>query len=150
MKSLNEFGVFCLTESADSAQMWIEYADDGKGFVVAFDTTQTGFAQLNSPGKLGKVFYSDEPYGTYLGMLENEGVSFFFRKRMQYAFEREWRSIRALKRLERHPSDIFLSAFDPGSVHEIIIRPGCAVEKQLREIVATNARYIHSRVTVLS
>jgi hypothetical protein len=118
--------------------------------VVAFDTTQAGFAQLKSPGKLGKVSYGDEPYGTYLGMLENEGVSFFFRKRTKYAFEKEWRSIRALKRLERHSGDIFLSSFDPASAQEIIIRPGCPVEKQLREIVATDVRYIHSRVTFLS
>ena len=149
MKSIDEFGVFCLTEAMDSEQMWTEYADKGKGFVIAFDTTHLGFTQLSSPGKFGKVAYSDEPYGTYLGMLENEGVSFFFRKRMTFAFEREWRSIRALHRLERRPGDVYVSSFDPASVTGIIIRSGCVVETQLRDIIASDARYQHVQLANL-
>jgi hypothetical protein len=95
--------------------MWKEYADDRKGFVVAFSPApHAGFGRLSSPGKVGKVSYSDQPYGTYLGMLENERVSFFFRKRTQYAFE--WRSVRALRQLQAKPGDIFLSPFDHASV----------------------------------
>jgi hypothetical protein len=35
-----------------------------------------------------------------------------FRKRMKYAFEREWSSLRLLRRLEAHEGGIFLSPFD--------------------------------------
>jgi hypothetical protein len=149
MKSLDQFGVFCLTESRDSQQMWTEYADDRKGFVVAFSTAHEGFEQLSSPGKLGKVSYSDEPYGTYLQMLEDEGVAFFFRKRMKYAVEREWRSIRALQRLEASGGDIFLSPFDPASICEIIIRPRCVITSRLAEIVSTDLRYQHVLLSTL-
>jgi len=146
IKSLDQIGIFCLTESKDSEQMWTEYAGAGKGFVVGFSTAHAGFGELSSPGKLGKVSYSDEPYGTYLGILENEGVAPLFRKRMKYAFELEWRSIRTLQRLEACGGNIFLSAFDPASVSVIIIRPECAVETGLRQLVATDVRYQHVKI----
>ena len=126
--------------------MWTEYAGAGKGFVMGFSSAHVGFGLLSSPGKLGKVSYSDEPFGTYLGILENEGVAPLFRKRMKCALELEWRSIRMLHRLEANGGNIFLSPFDPASVSEIIIRVDCAVESDLRQLVATDARYRHVEV----
>jgi hypothetical protein len=65
---------------------------------------------------------------------------------MKYAFEREWRSIRMLHRLERCAGGVFLSAFDPASVREIIIRQDCPLEKDLRQLVATDTRYKHVQI----
>ena len=99
--------------------MWTEYADKGKGFIIGFATDHTGFNLLKLPGRLGKVSYSDEPVGSALGTIlgsEDAGVKGaggLYRKRMKYAFEREWRVIRMLHRLERHSNGVFLSAFDP-------------------------------------
>jgi hypothetical protein len=39
----DELGVFCLTEAADSDQMWAEYAGNGKGFVIGFDPNHARF-----------------------------------------------------------------------------------------------------------
>lgn len=80
-------------------------------------------------------------FPSFLGTLAGEGAGIFFRKRMKYAFEREWRSIRALNRLERHPGEIYLSPFDPASLCEIVIRPGCSVERELRKLVAADKDY---------
>jgi hypothetical protein len=146
IKSLDQIGIFCLTESKDSERMWAEYAGAGRGFVVGFHTAHAGFGQLSSPGKLGKVSYSDEPFGTYLGILETEGVAPLFRKRMKYAFELEWRSIRTLQRLEARGGNIFLSPFDPASVSEVVIRPESTVETDLRRLVSTDARYHHVKI----
>jgi hypothetical protein len=146
MQSPDEFGVFCLTERPDSDQMWTGYADHARGFVIAFDTTHDGFDLLKTPGKIGKVAYSDVPYGTLLGTMEIEGAATFFRKRMHYAFEQEWRSIRALYRLDHEPHDLYFSSFDPQSVPEIIIRPGCTVRVELQQIVDTDARYRHVQI----
>lgn len=148
MKSPEEFGIFCLTESADCEPMWTDYADNRNGFVLAFDTTYAGFGMLKAPGRFGRVSYSGVPFETLLGTMDNEGPATFFRKRMKYAFEMEWRGIRALRRLERFPGDIFMSNFDPATVREIIIRPGCLVETPLREIVQTDARYQHIAIRV--
>lgn len=92
----DELGIFCLTEATDSDQMWTEYADKGRGFIIGFDTAHIGFDQLKGRGHLGKVFYSDEPIGSALGSLWNDdAVGAPFRKRMKYAFEREWRAARS-------------------------------------------------------
>lgn len=146
----DELGIFCLTEAADSDQMWTEYADERRGFIIGFDTLHNGFDQLKGRGHLGKVFYSDEPIGSALGSLWNDdAVGALFRKRMKYAFEREWRSVRMLKRLEHCPSDVFLSPFDPASVREIIIRPNCAVGANLHDLVeAPDGRYQHVQINL--
>jgi len=136
IKSVDELGVFCLTEAADSDRMWCEYADDGRGFIIAFNTAHAGFGQLKVPGRIGKVAYSDEPFGTFLGTIEAGDVGGLFRKRLRYAHESEWRSIRFLRRLEPHQGNVFLSPFDPASVHTLISRVDCSVETELRQLVA--------------
>ncbi|HEY6267818.1 MAG TPA: DUF2971 domain-containing protein [Candidatus Acidoferrum sp.] len=146
----DELGIFCLTEAADSDRMWTEYADKARGFAIGFDTGHIGFDQLKGRGHLGRVIYSDEPIGSALGSLWNDdAVGALFRKRMKYAFEREWRSVRMLKRLEKRTGDVFLSPFDPASVREIIIRPDCTVEANLRQFVeAPDGRYQHVQINL--
>jgi len=147
VRARDEVGIFCLTEDADCDQMWTEYAGNGTGFVVGFDTAHAGFERLKTPGRLGKVSYSDEPFGSALGSLFNDdAIGSFFRKRMKYTFELEWRSIRFLHRLERCAGGVFLSSFDPASVREIILRSTCAVETDLRQLVAADERYRHVNI----
>jgi hypothetical protein len=68
---------------------------------------------------------------------------------MKYAFEREWRSVRMLKRLEHCPGDVFLSPFDPASVREIVIRPNCTVEANLHDLVeGPDGRYQHVQINL--
>jgi hypothetical protein len=143
VKASDEFGVFCLCEQPNSAEMWAAYAAT-TGFVIAFDATHASFESLRNPGKLGKVTYSDEPLGTFLG---SYGPEAFFRKRAKYAIEREWRIIRALHRLERkgehdgHP--VFVAPFDPACVSEILVRPECSVQEELRELIGMDGPYRH-------
>jgi hypothetical protein len=108
IKSIDHLGILCLTESPDNEKMWLEYADNNRGFVLAFETSHPPFELLRASGTFGKVEYSDEPFGTLLGALEREGASGLFRKRNKYAFEAEWRSIRLLKRLEDNGGGVFL------------------------------------------
>lgn len=143
MKTPDEFGIFCLCDQPNSNEMWKSYAA-ATGFVVAFDTTHAAFESLQRPGKLGKVTYSDEPIGTFLG---SYGAEAFFRKRAKYEFECEWRSIRALHRLDRngehdgHP--VFVSRFDPACITEILVRPDCSVRQQLDDLLTMDVRYRH-------
>lgn len=145
--AIDEVGVFCVTEAADCDQMWKEYARNGTGFAIGFDPAHVAFDQLKGRGRFGKVSYSDEPIGSALGCLFNEeGIGALYRKRMNYGFEREWRIIRLLTRLESHDDGIFLSSFDPASVREIIIRPECIVETEIRQLVDTEKRYQHVKI----
>jgi hypothetical protein len=149
MRSPDAFGVFCLTDAPDSERMRREYADNGRGFIISFETAHPGFSLLTSPGHLGKVDYSDRPFGAFLDTYFSHGAGVFYRKRMKYAFEKEWRSIRGLDRLERCPgTNVYLSRFDPQCVKKIIIRPGCSIEMKLRHFLAVDARYRHTQIEV--
>jgi hypothetical protein len=120
--AIDEVGVFCVTEAANCEQMWTEYAKNGTGFAIGFDPAHIALDQLKGRGRFGKVLYSDDPIGSALGSLFNEeGIGALFRKRTNYAFEREWRIIRLLTRLESQDGGVFLSPFDPASVREIIV-----------------------------
>jgi hypothetical protein len=145
---VDELGSLCLTDAPDSERMWMEYAKNSTGFVLAFDTNHRGFSTLlKGQGHVGKMSYSDEPFGSALGtILGDEGAGVLFRKRTKYSFEREWRIIRMLKRLERLPGGLFLSEFDPGSVAQVIIRPQCTVNLELQQLVTTDARYKHLEI----
>jgi hypothetical protein len=139
----DEFAVFCLCEQSNSDEMWEAYAGT-TGFVLAFDTTHDAFESLRNPGKLGRITYSDKPLGTFIG---SYGPEAFFRKRARYAFECEWRIIRAIHRLEdkgEHDGHrVFVSQFDPACVREVLLHPESTVEQELRELFATDRRYAH-------
>ncbi len=128
--------------------MWNEYAVKGTGFVIAFQTGNPGFERLRTPGKLGRVDYSDEPFGSYLGAAFEHGARTFYRKRMKYAFEQEWRCIRMLKHLERNPGEIYVGRFDPAAISEIIITRDCSVQRELRELVDTDGPLSHIEIVV--
>jgi hypothetical protein len=145
-KSPDQFGIFCLTEDPNEPKMWAEYANSGRGFVLAIDTTTAAFDCLKDPGKLGQVQYSDEPLGTLLG---SYGVGTFFRKRAEYRHEREWRSVRGLQHLTCVPDSeppLYLASLDPASVKHILIREECAVREEIVDLLKNNAKYNHVKV----
>lgn len=143
ISAAEEFAMFCLCEEPNSNEMWDVYAGT-TGFVIAFDTTHPAFEALRNPGKLGRITYSDAPLGTFLG---SYGPEAFFRKRLKYAFEREWRVLRAIYHLkERGEHDghhVFVSQFDPACVHAVLLRPENTVEDELRALFAADSRYAH-------
>jgi hypothetical protein len=148
MRSPDECGMFCLSEESNCERMWVEYASGGRGFVVAFDTRHRAFTSLIALGRLGRVDYGDAPMGTFLG---SYGAAAFFRKRLRYSFESEWRVIRLLTRLRLNGSDsdgntIYLGGFNPDCLRQILVRPECAVEMELRFLAATDGRYRHITV----
>ena len=147
-----EFAVFCLCENSLSRRMWSQYAGNGEGFVVAFDTRKPAFTLLRNPGLIGGVEYSDAPISSFLGKY---GASSFFRKRMRYAFEVEWRSVRALTRFNDviksgSGPTIYLARFNPACVAGILISDDCSVEWELRTLAAVDARYKHAAVTLIN
>ncbi len=143
----NQMGIFCLTEVCDCEQMWNEYAAGG-GFVIGFDTAHSSFAELKTPGAFGKVCYRDAALESFLGMIESDYQAPLFRKRMKYAFEREWRSLRLFKDLQRHADGVFLAQFDPACLSQIIVRPDCAVRGELDELLTNDYRYAHIKLVV--
>ena len=146
-----QFGVFCLCENNHSRRMWNQYASKGTGFVVAFDTQHPTFNLLTRPGLIGGVEYSDEPISSFLGTY---GTSSFFRKRNQYSFESEWRSVRALSRFTNivNPAGgpaLYLAPFNPACIKEILILRECSIGWELPTLTAIDARYRHVAVNLV-
>lgn len=138
----------CLTEDPESREMWKKYSINGQGFVIGFDTRHPGFRLLWNPGRLGRVEYSDDPIESFVS---EYGRKVLFRKRTEYTYEAEWRSIRAMARFKRiiqrdGEMPIYLSPFDPLSVSEILIKRNCEIEWELRHFVAIDSRYSHVKV----
>jgi hypothetical protein len=146
IKSVDVMGILCLTTSPDSERMWYEYASQDTGFVIGFDTTHVGFGKLTAPRSVGKVTYSGAGFPSFLGMLEKDPYEPLFRKRTEYSFEQEWRSLRLLKDLERFSEHVFLSSFDPTCIREIIIGRNCPVESPLRDSAARDNRFQHVQI----
>lgn len=128
---------------------WLRKAVAGH-VVVAFDTAHPTFIQLRSPGRIGKVEYTDEPVPDFL---TRYGMNAYFQKRTQYEFEAEWRSIRGFSRFQpeniRRPKDalpIYLAPFDPACIAAIFIKPECTVEWELRTLASVDVRYRHVRI----
>lgn len=145
--SLDKIGILCLSVSADSVRMWTEYACRETGFVIGFDTAHPGFKHLAPPkfGVWGKVIYNSDGIPTFLGMMEKYPFEPLFRKRMQYSFEQEWRSLRLFKNLDEISKGISCSSFDPACVREIVIGSNCTLEAELREL-AVSDWYKHVRI----
>lgn len=145
-----EFGVFCLCENIHSHRMWRDYAGND-GFAVEFNTRHPSFTLLTRPGLIGQVEYGDQPIPSFLSAY---GASAFFRKRMRYSFEVEWRSIRSLTRFENvlNPTEgpaVYLAPFDPSSVARILVLTHSSVEWELRTLSAVDIRYRHVPIVIM-
>jgi hypothetical protein len=88
------------------------------------------------------------------GVALQYGASAFFRKRTQYGFEAERRSVRALTRFEKTVSPqtgstVYLAPFNPACITRILILRECSLEWDLRTLTAVDARYRHAIVTLV-
>jgi hypothetical protein len=80
----NQFGILCLTKDADNHLMWVNYAQNHKGFVIGFRTSSPFF---RAGGTLRDVRYPpqrpDPP---------QEDACFY--KSPCWTYEKEWRYVR--------------------------------------------------------
>jgi hypothetical protein len=147
IKSLDQLGVLSLTVDPHSERMWREYAAQGGGIVVGFDTEHEGFRKLTHPMGVRPVMYSDGALPTFLSMMEQYPFLPLYLKRGDYSFEKEWRSLRLFKDLESHPNEVYLSPFDPACVSNVILGPACRVEREMRDILSGHSRYQHIKIS---
>lgn len=87
----NEIGLYCLAEIPDSILMWTHYADDHKGFCLAFEATD----QTPVFGEAQKVIYSDDyPQVDFFNTPHEKQVDLIFLTKFSgWAYEREWRIV---------------------------------------------------------
>jgi len=151
LSSPDKLVALCLSAESNSPRMWHEYAAEGSGFVLEFDSQHPGFSNLTHYGRLGRVTYDDEPLHTFLG---SYGPDAFFRKRRAYSFENEWRCVRADIKCPTivdsgAGAPIYLVDFGPGCIKRILVKPESPIEQKLRVFASVDFRYRHLRVEVV-
>jgi hypothetical protein len=136
-----KLGVFCLTEDPNSHLMWVNYAAQHKGFVVAF---KTGDEFFSSNGVVPRhVDYVAEP--VILPAADELSVQRAFIKSADWEYEHEWRCARQFSNKEAR--DV---VFEPTVINEIIV--GWHMEKHqvlyvLQQVDVINS-LLHCSITV--
>ncbi len=146
--SIKKMLCFSLSEEPDIAPMWAHYANNHKGFVIAFDTESSWFKEKKdgTQNRLRKVNYFDGLLEEALDDIEKVISS----KTMDWAYEREWRVYSGESRVDsikQNPEEpIHLVNFPPEAVQRIILgekmKPD--VQNKIKEIVS--AKYPHAEI----
>lgn len=127
-------GAFCLSEVPDSLLMWSHYGASHSGFVLCFDGKHPYFNGARGPDDelrhLRRVIYREARPSAAL--TEFEGADIFLVKSGHWAYEREWRVLRALQEADAVvpavPFPVHLFRFPPSSLKEVIIGARASVE----------------------
>lgn len=124
---INQLLAVCIPEKKDprtNILMWSHYADSHQGFVIEFR------ADFIENIKLKKVQYSDErKYLTYEDIIESKFDDVFYKKSMEWAYEKEYRAILPLDRAEEVKNGTYhLFKINKGSINSITF--GCAMSKK--------------------
>jgi hypothetical protein len=119
-------GVLSLSELADDGLMWAHYGQSSTGFVVGFDSENPFFHQRRSQtdefGYLRKVHYVEQRPN--VDFSNTSSLEWFQVKAQLWDYEKEWRIVLPLSAASQHveqmPFNIYLFAFPPEAVVEII------------------------------
>lgn len=148
------FGMLCLSEVRDSLLMWSHYASEHRGLVIGFDAEHPHFDDRRGPDDelchLRKVEYrQNRPSGN---LEDLDGVALFLVKSIHWAYEREWRILRALRDAiesrQQTPHPICLFSFPPEAVVEVIFgaRMGSGLRDGALELLTRDDRWRHVQV----
>lgn len=151
-KTLNRLiGILSLSAEQFSPPMWASYADNSKGFVIEFDTSNEFFNRRRSESDefyhLRKVIYEDRPSS---GTMSETSGDIFIRKSLSWKYENEWRMLLPLDKAENKfttpdGDDIFLFNYPPSAVSGIIF--GLNTNEQttslIKETINKNEAFSH-------
>lgn len=98
-KMQTQYNVFCMSEKIDNELMWAHYADNHKGFCIAYDMTKTdnSSAEFLRQSTL-PVYYENEKYISLNNLEINNEMSGRFCmeastiKSKAWSYEKEWRT----------------------------------------------------------
>src|SRR5258705_4847435 len=140
-------GIFSLTEDPAHPVMWSHYAGQHFGIVVEFDETHSWFNEKVTPidelRHLQRVAYIENPHPRTLTQLN--GIDVLYTKNAHWAYEREWRIIRALKDGVEVSPGIICFDVPPNAIRSIIFgcRTTSTLEHEIRTSVAANSALSH-------
>jgi Protein of unknown function (DUF2971) len=142
-------GALCLSEVPDSLLMWSHYGASHTGFVVEFDAHHSYFHEQRSAEDefrhLRRVLYREARPSAPL--TDMEATELFLVKSGHWAYEREWRILRALTEADvvvpAEPFPLHLFAFPRGAVTAVILgaRSTKATDTALRQDLRSHEEF---------
>ncbi|QQT27638.1 DUF2971 domain-containing protein [Sphingobacterium spiritivorum] len=136
-ETIKSFGICCLTHRFDNDRMWSDYANNGNGICIEYDSQmlinelKKYFRKLNAPYMTGKTLYIDEIERVhyYLGDVSGEGDDDFFKmsainwmfvkEQEKYQFEEEYRFVFPV--FSHNESGFSLVNVSPNVVKKVLI-----------------------------
>jgi hypothetical protein len=123
-KFTSDIGIFSVCEIPTNKQLWALYASRGQGYVVEFSAQHSFFRTVRDDGAdvnlLRKVRYTNDRISDFW----HNPYFLFLVKDQEWAFEREWRLIRSLKKCTstgiHDGEEVFVQDVIPGMITRII------------------------------
>lgn len=97
-----KIGLACFTETYENVLMWSHYAGNYTGICLSYDT-QDLISGLPDSVKLVRLSYVDEPpviYPDHVRNTQNAAVRILSQKKYNWAYEREWRILGPIGKIE--------------------------------------------------
>ena len=144
-------GFLSLSERYDSLPMWAHYANQGKGFVIAFKDLSSSFPgdDTVSLNALKPVVYTKRVLGMTFDPSTQDRL--FFYKNSDWSYEREWRVVTPLNtcrccRSSKHK--IFLRDVDPNLIDSVIC--GWHIKSSEMSQLRDELKQINDNIRVMS
>ena len=145
-KISTSIGIASFSESPTNKAMWSLYASNGEGFLVEYNIAQmTPIIQETTP-RLMRVTYTDDRIQNFW----DNPFSVALVKNTEFSFEREWRIIEKLDKLDilktSKNSNIYVRKLPEGAINSIIL--GYNISSKDRNIIydmAVNSKHIRIR-----
>src|SRR5713101_7900533 len=150
------FGILSLSEDATNAYMWKRYADEGRGFLVEFDSSHSWFQQKITDDDdlrhLRRVTYVADRTPAYL--LAITAQDYLYTKETKWEYEKEWRIIlnfnSAALNFGKDPqgTDVLLFAIPPNCLVSVTVGHNASQEfvEKVRATIAANPSLSHVRL----
>ncbi len=153
---INSYGILSLTQNPFSFNMWSQYANGHRGFILEFKPDFNFYPSMKSKSgtvyEVKKINYIDEYSICFEDIVDKDGFipikvlhdELFFKKTVRWKYENEYRMIRPLSDYSgyKHPetnyvytdTNTYLFPFDFDSVASIILGASMSQENKTRII----------------
>jgi hypothetical protein len=150
------FGILSLSELATSICMWDKYAEQGRGFLVEFDSSHPWFDQRIADDDdlrhLWRMSYVADRVAAFLLALTAQ--DYLYTKEKKWEYEREWRimlnfnSAACKVGKDNTGTDILLFAIPPGCLLSVTVGYNARPEliQEIRTALAGNPALSHVRL----
>lgn len=151
--AMNSIGILSLSAVPDNVIMWSHYADQHRGFVIEFNSSDSFFQKYSDRSEMLEICRRPQPvqYVAQRPKIDLESmteVETFLTKVDDWSYEQEWRFGRGLSDADSRDGDVHLFEFPASCVSSVVM--GCKMpfenKREIISLVRNNREFKHVRV----